>query len=63
VTDFCYTRPMMQRVLQQAELMDRMMHCIGVEPVERHASRRGWLGTKRAPGALRASMTNDAATG
>jgi hypothetical protein len=24
---------MMQRVLQQAELMDRMMHCIGVEPV------------------------------
>jgi hypothetical protein len=33
VTDFCYSGPMMQRVLQQAETMDQMMQCIGVEPV------------------------------
>jgi Family of unknown function (DUF6455) len=32
VTDFCYSRPMMQRVLRQAETMDLMMHCVGVEP-------------------------------
>lgn len=32
MTDFCYSRPMMQRVLRAAELMDRMMQCVGVEP-------------------------------
>ncbi len=32
MTDFCYSRPMMERVLRRAELMDRMMQCIGVEP-------------------------------
>src|SRR5262245_20451697 len=33
MSDFCISRPMMDRVLQQAELMDRMMECVGVEPV------------------------------
>jgi Family of unknown function (DUF6455) len=33
VTDFCYSRPMLNRVLQQAELMDRMMARLGVHPV------------------------------
>ena len=33
MTDFCYSRPMMQRVLRQADLMDRMMQCVGIEPV------------------------------
>lgn len=32
MTDFCYRRPMMQRVLRTAKLMDRMMQCVGVEP-------------------------------
>jgi hypothetical protein len=30
MTDFCYSRPMLNRVLQQAELMDRMMEHLGV---------------------------------
>ena len=33
MTDFCYSRPMLSRVLQQAELMDRMMARLGVDPV------------------------------
>jgi hypothetical protein len=32
VSDFCYSRPMLNRVLQQAELMDRMMGRLGVNP-------------------------------
>ena len=30
MSDFCYSRPMLNRVLQQAELMDRMMEHLGV---------------------------------
>ena len=30
--DFCYSRPMLNRVLQHAELMDRMMERLGVDP-------------------------------
>lgn len=33
MTDFCYSGPMMQRVLKQADTMDQMMQCLGVEPV------------------------------
>jgi hypothetical protein len=32
MSDFCYSRPMLNRVLQQAELMDRMMERLGVDP-------------------------------
>jgi hypothetical protein len=31
MSDFCYTRPMLNRVLQQAELMDRVMARLGVD--------------------------------
>jgi hypothetical protein len=31
MSDFCYSRPMLNRVLQQAELMDRMMGRLGVD--------------------------------
>ena len=31
MSDFCYSRPMLHRVLQQAELMDRMMQRLGVD--------------------------------
>jgi hypothetical protein len=41
VSDFCYSAPMMQRVLQQAETMDRMMQCVGVEPVRAARIDRG----------------------
>lgn len=30
--DFCYSRPMLDRVLSQAELMDRMIERVGVNP-------------------------------
>ena len=30
MSDFCYSRPMLKRVLKQAELMDRMMEHLGV---------------------------------
>jgi hypothetical protein len=33
MTDFCYSAPMMQRVLRQAEQMDQMLQCLGAEPV------------------------------
>jgi hypothetical protein len=32
MSDFCYSRPMLNRVLQQAELMDRTMERLGVDP-------------------------------
>jgi hypothetical protein len=32
VSDFCYSRPMLDRVMRQAELMDRMMGHVGVDP-------------------------------
>jgi hypothetical protein len=32
MTDFCYSRPMLKRVLEQAELMDRMMDALGINP-------------------------------
>jgi uncharacterized protein DUF6455 len=41
VSDFCYSGPMMQRVLQQAETMDQMMQCVGVEPVRAARIDRG----------------------
>ena len=31
MSDFCYSRPMLKRVMQQAELMDRMMQRLGVD--------------------------------
>ena len=31
MSDFCYSRPMLNRVLHQAELMDRMMERLGVD--------------------------------
>ena len=33
MSDFCYTRPMFDRVFRQAELMDRMMGRVGVDPI------------------------------
>jgi hypothetical protein len=30
MTDFCYSRPMLNRILRHAELMDRMMERVGV---------------------------------
>ena len=33
MSDFCYSRPMLNRVLQQAELMDRMMERLGIDRV------------------------------
>ena len=32
MSDFCYSRPMLNRVLHQAELMDRMIERLGVNP-------------------------------
>jgi hypothetical protein len=32
VSDFCLGRPMLDRVLRQAELMDRVMEQLGVNP-------------------------------
>ena len=32
MSDFCYSRPMFDRVFRQAELMDRMMERVGVNP-------------------------------
>jgi hypothetical protein len=32
VSDFCYGRPMLERIFRQAELMDRVMERIGVAP-------------------------------
>lgn len=32
MSDFCFSRPMLTRILAQAELMDRMMACLGVDP-------------------------------
>lgn len=32
MTDFCYSRPMLNHVLQQAATMDRMMAAVGVAP-------------------------------
>ena len=32
MSDFCYSRPMLDRVLRQSELMDRMIEHMGVDP-------------------------------
>ena len=32
MSDFCYSRPMFSRIFHQAELMDRMMEVVGVNP-------------------------------
>jgi hypothetical protein len=32
VSDFCFSRPMLNRVMRQAEVMDRVMERIGVDP-------------------------------
>jgi Family of unknown function (DUF6455) len=32
VSDFCYSRPMLNRIFRHAELMDRMMERVGVDP-------------------------------
>lgn len=31
--DFIYNRPVLDRVFQQAELMDRMMQRVGITPI------------------------------
>ena len=41
MTDFCYSRPMLKRVLQQAALMDRMMEAVGVNPARAARIDRG----------------------
>jgi hypothetical protein len=33
MSDFCYRAPMLQRVLRQAEQMDRMLQRVGVDRV------------------------------
>lgn len=33
MTDFCYTRPMLNRVFRQVQLMDWMMERVGADPV------------------------------
>ena len=33
MSDFCYSRPMFDRIFRQAELMDRMVERVGVNPV------------------------------
>ena len=33
MSDFCYSRPMLNRVMRQAEVMDRMIEAVGVDPV------------------------------
>jgi uncharacterized protein DUF6455 len=32
MSDFCYSRPMLNRVRRQAEVMDRMIEAVGVDP-------------------------------
>lgn len=32
MSDFCYGRPMLDRIFRQAELMDRVMERLGVDP-------------------------------
>ena len=32
MSDFCYSRPMLNRIIRQAELMDRMIERAGVDP-------------------------------
>jgi hypothetical protein len=41
VTDFCFSWPQLTRVLQQAELMDRMMAALGVNPARAARIDRG----------------------
>jgi hypothetical protein len=62
VSDFCYSRPVMQRFLQQAEAMDQMMQCVGVKPVRAARIDRG-MGTRRGPAASPAFMIATAVTG
>jgi hypothetical protein len=31
MSDFCYSRPVLNRILQHAELMDRMMERVGID--------------------------------
>ena len=33
VSDLCYSSPMLDRIFRQAELMDRMMERVGVDPM------------------------------
>jgi hypothetical protein len=32
MSDFCYSQPMLKRVLRKAEQIDRMLQCVGVDP-------------------------------
>ncbi len=41
VSDFCYSRPMLNRIIRQAELMDRMMERVGVIPAAAACIDRG----------------------
>jgi hypothetical protein len=44
MSDFCYSRPMLNRVMLQAEVMDRMIEAVGVDSaVSRRIDRgMGW---------------------
>lgn len=41
MSDFCYSRPMLDRVFRQAELMDRVMERLGVDPAMAARVERG----------------------
>jgi len=41
VSDFCYSRPMLERILRQAEMMDQMMQRVGVDPATAARADRG----------------------
>jgi hypothetical protein len=62
VGDFCYSRPMLKRVLDQAELMDRVMEAVGIEAV-RAARLDSGPGMRRARAASLASMTGNVGPG
>jgi hypothetical protein len=41
VTDFCFSRPMLDRVLEQADLMDQVMEAAGINPARAARMDRG----------------------
>ena len=41
MSDFCYSSPMLDRIFRQAELMDRMMERVGVNPAAAARLERG----------------------
>ena len=49
MSDFCYGRPMLNRIFRQAELMDRVMERLGIDPRRLRVSTEAWLGTSPHP--------------